>query len=150
MAKNPKSKRGDAERAAEWYVHEVLKCVESCRSVKTQWQRQDMFGCDVIGIRKDGSLCFIQATAGQHSAVTARRRKLERNYRTCDTVQVIRLVSNQDPANARRKLWFFRVHEYIGDDYDGPHDRRHWETQDKAIPVPKEWFKSYKNANKGE
>ena len=150
MPKNPKSKRKDAERAAEWYVHEVLKCVESCRAVKAQWQREDLFGSDVIGIREDGTKCFVQATAGQHSAVTQRRRKLERNWHSTDTVQVIRLISTQDPANARRKLWFFRVHEYIGDDYDGPYDKRYWTTQDKAIPVPRGWFKAYKNANKGE
>lgn len=139
--KNAKNKRGDAERAAEWLACKVYGCVSTVRAVRTQWQRQDLFGADIMGKRKDGSCVFIQATAGQHSAVTARRRKLEPiPWQDNDTVLIAQLVQTEDPANARRKLWFFRIHLYEQDLVT-----RMWTTDDRAIPVPKLWFKSYKN-----
>ena len=135
--KNAKSRRMDAERAAEHYVHS-LGCVCSCRAVRTKWQSQDMFASDVIGKKADGSMVFVQATAGQNSAVSARRKKLERiPWAADDTVQVAQLVQTEDPANSRRKLWFFRIHHY-----------RHnigWITLPDAVSVKKEWFRAYKN-----
>ena len=76
--KNAASRRGDCERACEWYCHEILNCVVSSRAVRTQWQKQDMFASDVIGKKDDGTMVFIQATAGQYSAVSTRRKKLEK------------------------------------------------------------------------
>ena len=57
MKKNPKSKRGPAERAAEWYAREILNCKDGCRSVRTQWQRQDLFACDFLGKKADVVIC---------------------------------------------------------------------------------------------
>ena len=139
--KNAKSKRADAERAAEWYAHEISDCVVTCRAVRTQWQSQDLFASDVIGKRADGSMVFIQATAGQYSAVTARRRKLEKiPWQENDSVGVLQLIQTEDPANSRRKLWFFRVHKLF--------PSGNWETSHEAVPVPKQWFTAYKNRGK--
>jgi len=140
--KNAKSKRPDAERAAVHYVMDFLGCIESCRAVRTQWQRQDLFGADVMGKFSDGSKVFVQATAGQNSAVTARRRKLETVWHITDLVQIAQLVQTEDPASGRRKLWFFRIHDYTVVTVD-PCERA-WITIDKAVPVPREWFKSWK------
>ena len=134
--KNPKSKRGDAERATVWYARKILKCVYTRRAVRTQWQTVDFFGSDIVGKRSDGSHVYIQTTAGQDSAVTARRRKLEKiPWHESDTVQLVQLRQTEDPANARRKLWFFRVHIYE----DGV-----WSTSEDAVVIPREWFKAWK------
>lgn len=141
MAKlNAKAKRGDAERAAEHYAVHIHNCVVTQRAVRTKWQSVDFFGADVSGKRIDGSHVYIQATAGQYSAVTARRRKLEKiPWHDTDTVELVQLIQTIDPANARRKLWFFRVHYYRSFLAD-----REWETMDEAVPIPREWFKAYK------
>jgi hypothetical protein len=78
MKQNSKAKRSEAERACEWYCRIVHKCVVTCRSMVTQWNRQDLFAADCIGKRADGSGVFIQVTAGQASAVSSRRKKLEK------------------------------------------------------------------------
>ncbi len=143
MKKNAKSKRGDAERAAEHYCHEIMHCKRSVRAVRTQWQRQDMFSSDVIGKRADGSCVYIQVTAGQAQAVTARKRKLEKEiWNESDTVQLLQLVSTENPGKGARKLWFFRVYEYLFGELEGK--RWAWLLHQEAIPVPKEWFKAYK------
>lgn len=144
--KNAKSKRGDAERAVEWFVRDYLGCIDSVRAVRTQWQRQDLFGCDCVGKFKDGSKAWVQVTAGGHSAVTSRRRKLETVWHDSDAVYVAQLVQTEDPANARRKLWFFRIHEY---GFVSRPDRS-WETWNDAILVPKQWFTAYKNKQQKE
>ena len=134
---NARSKRGDAERAAEWYAREVYNCIVTRRAIRTQWQAVDFFGCDVVGKKPDGTHIYIQATAGQDSAVTARRRKLEKiPWHETDTIEILQLVQTENPANARRKLWFFRVHNYDGE----------WHTKDEAISIPKVWFKKWKES----
>ena len=75
---NAKNKRGDCERAAVHFAYEILGCVITRRAVQTKWQKVDFFAADVVGKRPDGTHVYIQATAGQYSAVTARRRKLEK------------------------------------------------------------------------
>lgn len=139
MRKNPKSKRPEAERAAEHYCIKIAGCVLTVRAVRTKWQRQDLFASDCVGIRKDGTKVFIQATAGQDAAVTARRRKLEKiPWHPTDEVILLQLRQNQDPANGRRKLWFFRVMRY-----DHVFSKS-WVTDENAIEVQKEWFKAYR------
>lgn len=139
--KNAKSKRADAERATVWYAREMLGCVVTRRAVRTQFQSVDFFAADVVGKRADGTHVYIQATAGEHAAVTARRRKLEAvPWHVTDVVQLVQLRQTEDPANARRKKWFFRVHEYC---FNGL-DSREWITHDDAVDVPREWFKAWK------
>lgn len=133
-----KADRNNAERACEHYCREVLGCVVTVRAVRTQWQRQDLFAGDVIGKTAEGHLRVVQATAGKDQAVTARRRKLERiPWHPSDRVQVVQLRSWPDPANRRRLLYGFRVHEWEHQLSPGA-----WGVQDRIQPVPREWFKS--------
>jgi hypothetical protein len=146
MKKNPKTKRREAEVAAEHYAYEVMGCIRTVRAVRTQWQRQDMFSSDVLGKRSDGSLVALQVTAGGNEAVSSRRRKLEKEiWYGSDTVQLLQLVSTENPGKGVRKLWFFRVHIYDYDDYIDELSSRTWTTIPDAVPVPKEWFKKWKD-----
>lgn len=141
MKKNAKNKRSDAERATEHYAHEIMDCIRTVRSVRTQWQKQDMFSCDVLGKRADGTLVALQVTAGQSQAVTERRRKIEGEiWHLLDKVQILQLVQTDNPGKGARKLWFFRVHVYsvLG-------RGRYWKTLPDAVPVPKEWFRKWKD-----
>jgi hypothetical protein len=150
MKKNSVVKRGECERASEWYAREIHNCCLVRRAIRTQFQSVDFFAADVVGKKKDGSHVYIQATAGQASAVSARRKKLEKiPWHFSDTVELAQLVQTQNPANARQTLWFFRVHEYhlISTPTPTCEDfiiTREWRTLPDAIPVPKEWFKAYK------
>lgn len=138
--KNAKSKRNDAEKAAVWYAREELECVKTRKAIRAKYQAVDFFGADVVGKRADGSHVYVQATAGQDSAVTARRRKLEAiPWHSTDSVYLVQLRQTEDPANARRKLWFFRVHEYVLMD-----DWRDWVTHETAVSVKREWFTAAK------
>ncbi len=137
MKKNAKSLRPQAERASEWYAREVCGCIITRRAIQTQWQSVDFFACDCVGKRSDGSHVYIQATAGQNEAVRVRRRKLDVvPWHKSDTVLLLQLVQTEDPANARRKKFFFRVHFR---DVAGP-----WSVLEEAQMVPKEWFKAWK------
>ena len=139
--KNAASKRADAERAAEWYAHEILGCVVTRRAIRTKFHKVDFFASDVVGKMPDGSHVYIQATAGQNQAVTARRRKLEKYpWHESDSVEIVQLIQTIDPANARRKLWFFRVHFLQRFNKD-----LKWFSKERAIPIPKEWFRAHKN-----
>lgn len=142
MTKNAKSLRSAAERACEWYARDLLSCVITRRAVQTRFQSVDFFAADCVGKRSDGSHVYIQATAGQYEAVRTRRRKLEAvPWHESDTVLLLQLVQTEDPANARRKKYFFRVHRLINGD---------WSVQEDAHEIPREWFKAWKgndNAN---
>ena len=133
--KNAKSKRADAERAAEWYAHEIEGCIHTIRAVRTKWQYQDLFGCDVLGKKPDGTYAWIQVTAGGAEAARRRRRKLE-GYPWCsaDMVLLLQLVSTEDPSNARKKRWWFRVYEYAAGNT--------WQ-QREPVEVPRMWFRAY-------
>ena len=54
---------------------------------------------------------------------------------------MVQLIQIEDPANSRKKLWFFRVHSYYWYGKEG----RKWTTFDEAVEIPKEWFKAHKN-----
>ena len=136
-AKVAKSRRPEAERAAENYLFHVCGCdpAQIVRAVRTKWQREDLWACDVIGRDIDGRCYYAQATAGQTEAVRTRRRKIERiSWNLYDTVMVLQLVESPDPANHRRKQWWFRVHRY-------DHKMEIWSVDPDAAPVPTEWFK---------
>lgn len=144
-----KSKRPEAERAAEWYAVKIEDCIMVRKAVKAAFQKVDFFGSDVMGKRKDGSVVYVQVTTGQHSAVTARRRKLEKvPWHESETIILLRLVETQDPFSKKRKLWWFKVFIY---DYDPLMDDgelknmsfRVWKTDDD-VPVPKNWFTKWR------
>ena len=61
-------------------------------------------------------------------------------WQKSDIVQVVQLIQTENPANSRRKLWFFRIHEYVLDEIT-----RSWETYENAEPIPKEWFKTIRH-----
>lgn len=134
--KNSKTKRVEAEYAAEWYARETLGCVLTRRPVRTKWQAVDFFGADVLGKLGDGSTAWVQVTAGDHSCVSERRRKLEGvPWNSLDIVRLLQLRSTEDPANGRRRLWWFRVHLF---------ESGVWSTLPDAVAVPNEWFKAWR------
>lgn len=136
-AKVAKTKRSDAERAGEHYLYRICGCDPSQirRAVRTKWQSVDLWACDVMG-RTDLGLCFYaQVTAGQTEAVRTRRRKLEKiSWNEYDTVFVLQMVSQPNPANARKTDFYFRIHHYR-------HLAKKWSVMDEAILIPREWFK---------
>ena len=135
-AKVSKTNRAAAERAGEHYLHKVCGCdpEQIIRAVRTQWQRVDLWACDVAGRDKDGFVWYAQVTTGQNEAVRTRRRKIEAiNWNSYDNVMVLQLVEQPNPANARRKDFYFRVHNYNG--------RSSWYVDLEACPVPRSWFK---------
>ncbi len=105
-----------------------------------------MFSCDVLGKRKDGSLVALQVTAGQAPKVLERKKKLEKEtWHTSDTVQILQLVQTDNPGGkGSRKLWFFRVFEYCYRESGHPD----WFPYREAVPIPKEWFKKWKETDK--
>lgn len=138
-----KSKRPQAERAAEWALREEFGCVATRRALRTKFAKVDFFACDVIGVRQDGSRVWVQVTAGQVGAVLVRRRKIEvYPWHPSDTVVVWQLVERADVANPRKKEWFFRQWEYglVGS------NRREWGEPHQPIPVRRHWFKAFKEA----
>ncbi len=134
------STAADRKRAEIAAVHfaRSLGAVSTVRAVRTQWQRQDLFGADVLGLAASGTLIAIQVTAGKDSAVTSRRRKLEPFPWPVDsTVLVAQLRNWPDPNYRSRLLYAFRVHEW---------DSFSWTVWPDVVPVPRAWFKSTKES----
>jgi len=132
MKKNPVGKRAEAERAAEWYAHVYKRCVRTVRSIRTQWQRQDMFSCDVLGKRRDGSLVALQVTSGSTKMVWQRKKKIEKEYwHKSDTIQILQLTKIE-------RKWIFEVYEYVHN------PRKSCWRKLKPVPVPREWFKKWR------
>lgn len=135
-----RTRRPQAERAAEHWLRHVCGCVVTRRAVRTQWQKVDFWGADVVGKTAVGEHRYAQATAGQASAVTARRRKLEKiPWHSTDRIFVLQLIQTPDPANRRRQLWHFRVHEFR---------EQQWLTWSEATLVPRSWFRAWKEPAK--
>lgn len=133
-----KTHRKNAERAAEHVLHEIYDCTHTVRAVATQYQRQDMFACDVIGLTVNCRY-YVQVTCGKTEAIRTRRRKLEDKpwIAGVDCVMVWQFVETPDPVRASRKLYFFRVHIF---DVAG----RSWAVEDKPIELKRDWFKARK------
>ena len=129
-----KSKRREAEVAAEWYAHEVMGCTITRRAIRTQWQKVDFFGCDIVGKTSDGHHIYLQVTAGGSSCVSVRRKKLEEiPWHITDKVKVLQLVGARQ---GRVMAWWFTVYEYYWAGYG-----RKWTKSSGQIAVPKTWFK---------
>ena len=86
------------------------------RAVRTQWQKVDFFGADVMGKRKEGTV-YIQTTTSQRpEQVRVRRRKLEVvPWNPLDRVLLFEVEERPNVVNRRKKDLFFRVHQYEGD-----------------------------------
>lgn len=135
-----KSRRPEAEKAAEHYLHEVCGCdpAQIRKAVRTKWQSVDFWGSDVMGRTQNGYVYFAQVTAGQIEAVRQRRRKLEKiSWNAYETVLLLQMVETPNPANARRKDFYFRVHRYFHQDFE-------WSVDDEAYKIPREWFQKLK------
>ena len=137
-----------AERAAEWWLHS-LGCVRTVRAVRTRYQRQDLFACDVLGLHAEGRWIGVQVTTGGNTSVRPRRRKLEAlPWSIDDDVYLCELRVSPDPANRRRQVYHFRVHELrvaarlrtlggiVGD------GGSLWEVWPEAVDVPREWLRA--------
>ena len=128
--------RREAEVAAENYYKSLG--YDTRRAIKARFFKVDFFGADVMG-RKGAERVYVQVTTGQKSAVTSRRRKLERDdWSPDEQVLLFQLVVTQDPVHKARDVFWFRVHEYKA--LRGG-DRRSWIVMDEAIPVPRELFR---------
>jgi len=124
-------------------LREVCGCVVTRRALRTKYAKVDFYCADIIGKHADGSCVYAQLTAGGNPALRIRRRKLETvPWHESEEVMVLQLTFMPDPANMRRKLWFFRVHRFHPG-YVRVCDR--WTVDDEAAPVPKEWFKAWKD-----
>ena len=129
-----KSRRPQAERAAEWVAVEVFGCVATRRALRTKFAKVDFFGCDVLGLAEHGVKFWIQVTAGQMGAVQVRRKKLTQyRWGDDDYILVMQLVERAQVDNPRRKEWFFRVW--------GLRRGGLWIEAD-PIPIKPEWFKA--------
>ncbi len=134
-----KSHRPEAERAVEWALIANYECVHTRRALRTKFAKVDFFAADAIGLRADGTKCFIQVTAGQAGAVAERRKKLEQYpWHPTDTVEVWQLTSRPSLTRANLMDWFFRVWKYVDKKWDGGSN---------VMPVPKAWFKAYKGVS---
>ena len=135
---NPKCKRREAEVAAEWYAHEIMGCAITRRAIRTQWQKVDFFGCDIVGKTSDGRHVYLQVTAGGSSCVSVRRKKLQEiPWHSTDKVKVLQLIGARE---GRRTSWWFSEYEYswLG-------DGRKWIKSACQTSVPKRWFKKFKS-----
>ena len=137
---NAKNKRKDAEKAVVWMAYEMFNAIEYVKSIQTKWQRVDIFSADVASKDKDGKVTYIQVTAGQDSAISVRKKKLEKiPWHYSERVLLVQLKQRQEVINARRKEWFFKVWEFMPD--VGGH--RNWELWTDPVNIPRKWFKSY-------
>jgi hypothetical protein len=132
-----KSKRNEAERASEWALHD-MGFTHTRRALRLPYNKTDLFGCDVLGMAPTGQKAYVQVTAGQSSAMSKRRRKLERYpWAVDDYVAIWQL--KEVPGKGNRKLWSFRVNVYQFDEETG---ERKWLDMDHEIPIKSEWFKA--------
>ena len=119
-----------AEVAAQHYCHVVLDCTITRRAIRTRFQKVDLFGCDVMGRREDGSCVWIQVTAGKSCNVAQRRRKLEAiPWNVFDDVRLLEF--RRDGSS-----YGFRVHQLF--------NNKVWTVRDMLEPVPRSWFKAYR------
>ena len=129
-----KQDRRWAELAAEWMVADVFNCIHTRRALKTKFAKVDFWASDVMGMNKFGEKYFIQVTAGQDSAVSQRRKKLEKySWHELDTVMVAALRKEKV---GRSYKYHFILHEYNA-------TTKVWENNKSQITVPREWFKKY-------
>lgn len=140
MIRMSKNDPKNAERAAEHFAVKVLGCVKTVRAVQTQFQRQDMFGSDVIGKNKYGVSHYVQVTTGGKSAVQQRKRKmLDYPWHNSDRVYVVQMEKFREKNRVKyafvvNELWPNQILE------------RAWMTWKDKTAIDKSWFKALKNS----
>lgn len=128
----------NAERAAEHFAVKVLGCVKTVRAIQTQFQRQDMFGSDVIGKNKYGTSHYVQVTSGGKSAVQQRKKKMEQYpWHNSDRVYVIQM---QKSKHTNKLIYEFEVNELWPNQISG----RAWLIWPDKTLIDKSWFKALK------
>lgn len=135
--KTSRNRQREVECAAEHFLRKSLDCVNTVRAVKTRFQRQDLFACDVVGKKSDtGAMVGMQVTCGDSAAVRQRRRKLEAvQWHDDDSV----LLGEFRVERGRKHSYWFRMHEYELKD-----GSREWAVWSLPVDVPREWFRAWK------
>lgn len=134
MHKTSRNRQREVECAAEHFLRVHLACVNTVRAMKTRFQRQDLFACDVIGkVMVCGYLVGMQVTCGNSANVAQRRRKLEAVvWAPRDRVL---LGEFRTEKFGRGNRHWFRMHEL--------HEGK-WKVWQTEVDVPKEWFRAWK------
>lgn len=138
----------NAERAAEHFAVKVLGCIKTVRAIQTQFQRQDMFGSDVIGKLADGACRYIQVTTGGKSAVQQRKKKMESYpWHSSDRVYVLQMMKFKSKSLISL-IYRFKVLEYWPNE-TAPRAWVDWAvlgSDSNDIKIDKSWFKALKNS----
>ena len=131
-----KALQRQAEVAAGHFMKARLGCCAIRRAVRTQWQKVDFFGADLVGVLSTGAKIYVQVTTGSHSAMSARRAKLgDFPWHPSETVLLLNLVATVSPAKGRKTEYWFRVEELA-------RPQMVWNDWPEPIPVPRGWFKT--------
>ena len=131
--KTSRNRQREVECAAEHFLRVHLRCVNTVRAVKTRFQRQDLFACDVIGKTESGSFVGMQVTCGTSANVAQRRRKLEQVSWSRD--DRVLLGEFREEKAGSRKTYSFRVHSLLLGE---------WIVWTERVSVPREWFRALK------
>jgi hypothetical protein len=134
--KSSKDLRRKAELAAVNWCYEENGCVSHVRAVRTQWQRQDLFGADIIARDANGRDTFIQVTTGGHSAISSRKNKIKKHPWAPDArVAIFQLFVLPDPNNLRRNKYYFKQYWFFPESGE-------WSTDELVIEIKNEWLKT--------
>jgi len=135
---NSKELRRQAEVAATNWLMESMGCTHVRRAIRTQFQKVDFFGADLMGCLSTGAKIYVQVTTGGSSAVSVRRAKLAAfPWHPSEMVLLANLVATESPAKGRKTEYWFRIEEFESDVVGC----RRWKDWPSAVPVPREWFK---------
>lgn len=127
--------RGSKDKVAErlfhkWLIHSGYPKDNISKAVSSRFNREDILGCDLV-IYHDGKFWGVQVTTA--SGVTARKRRLENfGFKTTRKFRISIATHEpvRDPANRTRKLHYWRIQDYLGDEQwaepvaEGPWDRK--------------------------
>lgn len=136
-----------AEVAAENWLK--LQGYQTRRTVRTQWQKIDFFGADVIGKGKEDTV-YIQVTTAKHSKeILLRKRKMgDVPWLETDRVYVFQCVERKSVSNPRKKELFFRTYIYYGGYISNGGDP-FWLSSD-PIAITPDMLKAHSQLPKGE
>jgi hypothetical protein len=129
----PKSKRSPAERAAEWVLAEMYGCRYLRRAIRSQYQKVDFWGSDVMGRTESGMVFYAQVTTGGPEAVRQRRRKLEQiPWNEHERPMLFVLHAAKD---GRQVNYYFEIQHLVSPDMA-------WITE-SPVDIKDEWWSKY-------
>lgn len=132
-----KSMHRKAEVAAEHWL-QGMGCLETRRCLRTQFNKVDFFGADVVGCLPTGAKIYIQVTTGGKAAVSQRRKKLSsRTWHESETVILAQMYTTKG-KRGRFEYWF-QAQELS---YRNPNQtkRKGWIDWGCPVLIPREWF----------